>query len=175
MTHGNPLDRQITAARLRIGSIDNRDSATATAINCIQLAAYQQEGDLLDIHDFPPLRQTARDVQQSQASFIGAFWDAQLAGIICTEAQAAETRITSLTIAPAYQRLGIARALVGHAARLSRSQHLHVSTSSRNAPGIALYRALGFEVYQLRHVSPERVEITDLVIKRERLLPDGAH
>ncbi|MEK1907872.1 MAG: GNAT family N-acetyltransferase [Pseudomonas sp.] len=170
MATDNPSDAQATMTQLRIDSLDNRDAELAAAINRLQLAAYRQEGDLLGIRDFPPLRENIRDVQLSSAAFFGAFMDEQLAGILCTEPRDGDIRITSLTVAPEHQRQGIARALVCHVARTFSCQRLYVSTSSRNVPGIALYRVLGFVAYQQRHAGPERVEITDFSIDRSQLL-----
>lgn len=170
MATDHPSDSQATMTPLRIDGLDNSDPDLAAEINRIQLAAYRQEGDLLGIRDFPPLRQGPRDVRLSLASFFGAFMNEQLVGIICTEPRDGDVRITSLTVAPQSQRQGIARALIRHVARASSGQRLYVSTSSRNIPGIELYRALGFVAYQQRHAGPERVEITDFSTDRVRLL-----
>lgn len=170
MATDKQIDAQATMTQLHIDRLDNRTAELAAAINRIQLAAYRQEGDLLGIRDFPPLRQTPQDVRLSPATFYGAFVNERLAGILCTEPRDGDVRITSLTVAPQSQRQGIAQALVRHVARASSCQRLYVSTSSKNLPGIELYRALGFAAYQQRHAGPEHVEISDFAIDRVRLL-----
>lgn len=77
----------------------------------------------------------------------------EVAGFILGRVAADEAELLSIGVAPALQRLGLARrqvhALAGRVQSMGAAK-LHLEVSAFNAPALALYTALGFERTGLR-------------------------
>jgi [ribosomal protein S18]-alanine N-acetyltransferase len=77
-----------------------------------------------------------------------AAWDGdQMAGYIGFMMVGEEAHITTIATAPAYQRAGVATALILdgiHALRGTGIKHLSLEVAARNEPAQALYRRFGF-------------------------------
>jgi ribosomal protein S18 acetylase RimI-like enzyme len=129
-----------------IEALDHRDRTVARRIHAIQLAAYSQEAQLLGVADFPPLRQTALCIRDSEEQFFGAFVQDTLAGVAAIEQahDAAALCLSSLVVQPAMQRRGVASALLREILRRFGSQAVVVSTAAGNLPALALYGRFGF-------------------------------
>jgi len=150
-----------------IRRIANQREQMASRIHAVQTAAYRQEASLLDIRDFPPLDRTVEDIMASSDSFFGAFDGEELLGVISLEQRNEnEVSISSLTVAPPFQRLGVAKALVAYTAGWVKSQKLSVSTAAKNAPALALYEQLGFVECERTFVGEEQLEVIRLVAER---------
>ena len=94
---------------ISIRPIANQMEKMALSIHAMQIAAYRQEAALLGAREFPPLNRTLRDVMASSDSFFGAFDGEELLGVISLEQRNEnEVSISSLTVAPPFQRLGVA-------------------------------------------------------------------
>lgn len=153
---------------IRVQAVDHREPAIAAGIHAVQMAAYAQEAELLGVRDFPPLRATVRDVQQSGAMYIAAFVGETIVGTIGVEppeiadwsGQKLDTfHIATLVVLPANQRQGIGRQLV-RAAIATHSPHaMSVSTAIANTPALSLYAQFGFIACTTRTVGHEPLQI----------------
>lgn len=144
--------------------LDHHDLTVAERIHAIQQAAYAQEAALLGAVSFPPLQRQVLDVQKTAGHFLGAFLDGQLAGSLSVELGTVEHELTisSLTVAPEFQRRGLARALVAAVLREFTFRRLTVSTGARNLPALALYAEFGFVEFSRRLVGEEQLEVVEL-------------
>jgi len=143
-------------------------------IHAVQIEAYRQEASLLGIHKFPPLNRTVRDVMASSDIFFGAFAGGKLLGVISLERRRKnQVSISSLTVAPAFQRRGVARALVSSIAGSTKSQKISVSTGAKNAPALALYKQFGFVECSQRLVGAEQTEVVELAVERSNFCWSG--
>jgi [ribosomal protein S18]-alanine N-acetyltransferase len=82
---------------------------------------------------------------QPGARALGFFAESGLAAFILW----ARCEIITLDVDPLFQRRGLARDLMGHALRSIRARgyrHALLQVDRDNAPALALYRALGFEI-----------------------------
>jgi ribosomal protein S18 acetylase RimI-like enzyme len=153
--------------RISIRRMANHVEEMASRIHALQNTAYRQEAALLGIREFPPLNRTVGDVMASPDSFFGAFDGEELLGVISLEQRNEnEVSISSLTVAPPFQRLGVARALVASIAGWSKSQKISVFTGAKNAPALGLYKQLGFVECSRRLVGVEQLEIVGLAAER---------
>ena len=137
-----------------VAQIDHRNRAVAERIHAIQIAAYSQEATLLGAVSFPPLQRSIADIERSDERFFGAYLDATLVGVIALEGKpsSAGMVISSLVVLPAFQRRGVARAMLSTIVGNFSSGALTVSTALQNAPALALYAQFGF-VEVRRHLA----------------------
>lgn len=151
-------------AALRIDRLDHRDAAVAQQIHAVLLPAYRQEAALLQAEDFPPLRRSSADLQASEDVFIGAWSGSTLCGAlgVAADDEPGQWCITLLVVDPARQRRGIARALVQAALDHAPATAFAVATGAFNAPALALYRSLGFEVYRRGSLGPQALPMVKL-------------
>jgi GNAT superfamily N-acetyltransferase len=77
--------------------------------------------------------------------------------------------ITSLTVAPAFQRRGIARALLSEVLQRHGAGPLAVQTGAKNAAALHIYERIGFIAVRRWVVGPEVLEVVRLL-----RLPPGA-
>jgi ribosomal protein S18 acetylase RimI-like enzyme len=155
--------------RIPIRPIVNHIEEMASRIHEIQIEAYRQEAALLGVREFPPLDRTVEDVMASSDAFFGAFDGEELVGVISLEQRSEnEVLISSLTVAPSFQRRGVARALVASVASWTRSEKISVSTGARNGPALALYEQLGFVESSRRFVGVEQLEVVELSMGRRQ-------
>lgn len=115
----------------------------------LQLEAYKSEAKLLEITDFPPLRQKAQELLHSGESHYGAKFSGQLVGAISYERseEPKTISISSLVVRPQYYRQGIARTMLNEFFALVPALNYVVQTANLNMPAINLYRSLGFSSY----------------------------
>ena len=144
--------------------IDHTVESVACAIHAVQMSAYAQEARLLGVVEFPPLARTVEDLRAGTESFLGVHVGDQLAGSVSVEPdpEYGGMSIASLTVAPEFQRRGIATALLVEVLRRHGAGCLTVQTGTRNAPALRLYERLGF--VRVRHwvVGPESLEVVKL-------------
>jgi ribosomal protein S18 acetylase RimI-like enzyme len=146
---------------LVVDPIDHRSRRMAQRIHAIQLSAYTQEAELLGAVDFPPLRRTCADIENSNERFFGGYLNGVLVGIIALEgvSMATEVRISSLVVAPASQRRGVGRALLSATVSEFATKVIVVSTGAGNAPALALYTQFGFAEINRHRIGPEALQV----------------
>jgi len=160
--------------RLFIRPVANRIKKMASRIHAVQIEAYRQEASLLGVRNFPPLNRTVRDVMASSDIFFGAFSGGELLGVISLERRTEnQVSISSLTVAPPFQRRGVAKALVSSIAGSTRSQKISVSTGAKNAPALALYKQCGFIECSRRLLGAEQTEIVELAVDLSKFCWSG--
>ena len=149
---------------LRVVQVNHRSSDTAQRIHRVQMLAYAQEAQLLGAIDFPPLRRTIEDIRTCQEDFIVAMVDDELVGAISVEpdSEGMGTNIASLVVVPAFQRRGVARALLAEVLRRYGAGTLTVQTGARNEPALSLYAQSGFVEVRRWFVGPEQLELVKL-------------
>ncbi|MGI9264851.1 MAG: GNAT family N-acetyltransferase [Gammaproteobacteria bacterium] len=132
----------------RIIELDHRDHEFASRIQRVLFSAYSEEARLINIERFPPLERTASDIAMSENHFLGIVARQDLVGVVELESKEGlddHLGIASLGVDPQYARQGIGLALIDHVIRF-RAPLVTVSTASVNAPAIALYEKVGFQV-----------------------------
>jgi ribosomal protein S18 acetylase RimI-like enzyme len=132
--------------RCRVEPIDHRDPAMAGRIHAVWAQAAAQEAALLKA-TLPP--SGAASVAARAAFFLGAWDSDDLLGALALGPgdEAGQLAITTLVVAPAWQRQGIARTLLAEALRRADARAgtvVTVVTAVANAPALALYRGCGF-------------------------------
>lgn len=119
----------------------------ATQIQAVSRAAYALEAELIGCADFPPLRESLVDLQQSLDRFL-VYREPEshhIVGVLAFAWDGSAVSITRLVVSPAYVRQGIATALHAHLARhLPQVTGWAVSTAGANTPAVRLYEKLGY-------------------------------
>lgn len=140
------------------------DLAVATQIHAIQMLAYRQEAALIGVESIPPLEWAVDVIQNSRATFLGAFEHAELLGSVGVQPDDEDrgVNISSLVVAPAHQRRGVGRALLAAAIAASPRTEVTVQTSAKNSPALALYAEFGFAEYKRWVEGSEPVELVKL-------------
>jgi len=95
--------------------------------------------------DFPPLKRTVSDFEQSLSLFFGFSKDNDLAAVVEIEKLGNAIDICSLVVDPGFFRQGIAQQLLQFVEDYDDSEMLVVETGEANLPAIALYERFGFE------------------------------
>lgn len=146
-----------------IRRIDHRSRAVAQQLHDVRMSAYAQEAELLQAVHFPPLNSTVADIQGSSNEILSAAVGEVMAGAIAIHREEGSgVHITSLVVAPRFQRRGIGRALLAAALVAHDGQAFTVQTGARNAPALALYRELGFLEIRRWLAGPEPLELVEL-------------
>jgi ribosomal protein S18 acetylase RimI-like enzyme len=149
---------------VRVRRVDHTTPSVAREIHSVQKDAYTQEAELLGTANFPPLRCTVDDIRNSAEEFFVAYDGENLVGSISVqpEQEYPGRNISSLVVAPQYQRRGIARQLMAEVLRLCAADVLTVQTAARNEPALTLYARLGFVECRRWRVGPESLELVKL-------------
>jgi ribosomal protein S18 acetylase RimI-like enzyme len=130
-----------------VSHINHRAPNIAEQIYQLQQASYSVERDLIDYHDFPPLRVTAADIQQEPGIFLGVWAGEALLGILSYTVTPQLLDIGRLIVHPSAFRRGIASKLLSAVERSATGQqHLTVSTAEKNEPAVALYQKHGYHI-----------------------------
>jgi ribosomal protein S18 acetylase RimI-like enzyme len=146
-----------------IQSLDVRLPEVAEQVRAIHLAAYSQEAKLVGVMSLPPMERSASQIQSLSESFFGAFSNGFLAGAISElEGDGSQVEICSLAVHPAFQRLGVGRALVEHSIVRAAGRPMQVSTAAANIPAAFLYQSLGFQVLRHSLVPGLRLQLVQL-------------
>jgi len=154
---------------IAIEILRHAEREVAERIHAVQLAAYAQEAELLQVASFPPLQRKVEDIQRSADRFFGACIGGALAGVVGIERSAVRSTlwISSLTVAPPYQRRGVARASLSAVLAQEEAEAVMVSTDIRNEPALALYAGFGFVPVNHRTVDGGRFELVELRRRRD--------
>ncbi|MBO4877184.1 MAG: ribosomal protein S18-alanine N-acetyltransferase [Ruminococcus sp.] len=100
---------------------------------------------------------------------LAAFEDGELAGLLSGYTAVGEADITSVAVAPAYRRMGIARELVERFEAMlpEDTESIFLEVRVSNAGAIALYRKCGFDELSVRSRFYSSPEEDALVMKKE--------
>lgn len=149
---------------LQIVPLDHREAATARRIHAVLLPAHAQETLLMQMPGTPPPPRSAEDIQAENVLYLGALQGDTLLGALALgpDDEAGQLLITTLVVDPAHQRQGVARALMTALLQRAAGAALAVTTGARNTPALALYRALGFEIYRHGTMGPAALPLVKL-------------
>jgi ribosomal protein S18 acetylase RimI-like enzyme len=140
---------------LVLARLDPRNGRVARDILALQRRAYRLEADLIGFDEIPPLRETLAELQSCEESFLGAYAEGQLAGIVSWKREGDTLDIHRLAVDPSALRRGLGRTLVRAAERSEPDvSRAIVQTGAANAPARALYRDEGFAEIGEREVAP---------------------
>lgn len=111
------------------------------------VAAYQIEGELIGVEDFPPLRRAATDIRATEATFFGCVENERLiAAAEVEEAKDGGPHIGGFVVHPSEFRRGIGSKLLNHVLQSLADSRTTVSTAALNRPALSLYEKHGFTV-----------------------------
>ncbi|MCK0146246.1 GNAT family N-acetyltransferase [Arenibacter sp. F26102] len=128
-----------------IKKIAHSEISNAVKLHELFRVSYRIEAELLGVTDFPPLRRTLSEFQNSNTQFYGFWKDDILAAAVEIDQLKNTLNICSLVVDPKYFRQGIARRLLLFVEDYDDSETLIVETGWANAPAIALYKKFGFQ------------------------------
>jgi ribosomal protein S18 acetylase RimI-like enzyme len=128
-----------------IAEVSVAHASVAAEIHAVSQAAYTLEAKQIGCADFPPLRESLAQLQQSPDRFLGFQQSGRIVALLSFACSADALAITRLVVDPAFQRQGIATALLADLERrFPLASRWTVSTAARNQPAVQLYQRLGF-------------------------------
>lgn len=128
-----------------IRKIDITDAAIAEEVLRIQIPSYRVEAELIDFYEIPPLKDTVDTLRNCGETFYGYYINTELCGAIAIMIENNIIDIHRLIIHPNHFRKGIAKQLLHHIESVGVSGSvIVVSTGSKNAPAINLYKQSGY-------------------------------
>lgn len=128
-----------------IRKIDITDAAIAEEVLRIQLPSYRVEAELIDFYEIPPLKDTVDTLRNCGETFYGYYINNELCGAIAIMIDNNIIDIHRLIIHPDHFRKGIAKQLLQHIESVGVSGNvIVVSTGSKNAPAVNLYKQSGY-------------------------------
>jgi ribosomal protein S18 acetylase RimI-like enzyme len=130
--------------------IDHHSREVSTAVQALTSLAYEQEASLVGVSGDPQASKTIEDIEASEAFYIGAYSDRQLAGVLSIgrDDEPQQLCITLLVVHPSMQRRGVGTLLVREALARAEKVPFAVVVAANNAPALALYSKLGFVRYR---------------------------
>jgi GNAT superfamily N-acetyltransferase len=132
------------------------EPAKAERLLLVQRAAYAAEAELMGVDGLPPLHETLEELLEAEDQrWLGRFEGPRLVGgLAWGEDGAAGVELLRLVVAPAAWRRGHATALLDAFDELVGPRPVSVSTSSANAPALALYARRGCRVVGEEEIAP---------------------
>ncbi|MGO4698032.1 GNAT family N-acetyltransferase [Paenibacillus sp. 2TAB26] len=128
-----------------IRKIDITDAAIAEEVLRIQIPSYRVEAELIDFYEIPPLKDTVDTLRNCGETFYGYYINNELCGAIAIMIENNIIDIHRLIIHPNHFRKGIAKQLLQHIESDGVSGSvIVVSTGSKNAPAVNLYKQSGY-------------------------------
>jgi ribosomal protein S18 acetylase RimI-like enzyme len=117
----------------------------AAQIHAVAQVAYMLEAEWIGCTNFPPLRQSLDQLQQSSDRFLVFQESGNIIGVLSFDSSTDSIVITRLVVSPARLRQGIATALILALERkLPQATDLAVSTAEANTAAIHFYERHGF-------------------------------
>lgn len=141
-----------------IRKIDNSSLKLSQMIYAIFQSSYAVEAEILQHDDFPPLKRTVNEIQQSKTSFYGYFLNEILCAVMELEIYKDHIHIRSLTVAPEFFRQGIGLKLLQFVRDDFKAALLTVETGHGNTPAVNFYLNFGFK--------KDKVFMTDVGIEK---------
>ena len=127
-----------------IEKIAHSEISNAEKIHELFQISYPIEAELLGVTDFPPLKRSIADFQNSDTLFYGLWKDCVLAAAVEIDLLENTLDICSLVVHPKYFRQGMAQKLLLFLENYDDSETLIVETGWANTPAITLYEKFGF-------------------------------
>lgn len=124
----------------------------------LQYLAYQSEARLFDNQDIPPLKQTLADVENEyqKGMILKALDEGEtIIGSVRAFCDSGTVYIGKLMVHPSKQGQGIGTKLLLEMEKQCPNQRYELFTSSRSERNIALYKKLGYEIFQEEQVTEE--------------------
>ncbi len=147
---------------LEVLLVDVSDESAAREVLAVQRAAYAVEAELIGFPELPMLHETLDELRASDETFLGAYEDGRLVGVVSWDVlEDGTVDVFRLVVDPAAHRRGVASLLLESLAAWRPTDRTIVSTGSANAPALALYARYGFVPVGEREVAPG-VRLTDL-------------
>ena len=145
-----------------IEKIDHSTAKTSKLIYNIFQKSYAVEALLLKHDDFPPLKRTAYDIQQSKTTFYGYCHKDALCAVMELEIYENHIHIRSLTVAPEFFRKGIGHQLLCFVRDAFKVDLLTVETGHDNFPAVNFYLNFGFKKNKvwMTEVGIEKISFT---------------
>ncbi len=98
----------------------------------------------MEIENFPPLKRSISNIQESKTQFWGYFKATEMAAVVEFELDNNLLDIHSFVVLPKYFRQGIASKLIKHLLNSLKWDSAVVETAKANNPAIFLYKKHGF-------------------------------
>lgn len=134
------------------------DKGDLSEILDLQYLAYQSEARLFDNEDIPPLKQTLVDVENEYQRGIilkALDEDKTIIGSVRAFCDNGTVYIGKLMVHPSKQRQGIGTQLLLEIERQYPKQRYELFTSTRSEKNIALYKKLGYKIFDEEQVTKE--------------------
>lgn len=134
------------------------DKGDLSEILDLQYLAYQSEARLFDNEDIPPLNQTLVDVENEYQRGIilkALDEDKTIIGSVRAFCDNGTVYIGKLMVHPSKQRQGIGTQLLLEIERQYPKQRYELFTSTRSEKNIALYKKLGYKIFDEEQVTEE--------------------
>lgn len=134
------------------------DKGDLSEILDLQYLAYQSEARLFDNEDIPPLRQTLADVENEYQRGIilkAIDDDKTIIGSVRAFCDNGTVYIGKLMVHPSIQGQGIGTQLLLEMEKQYPKQRYELFTSTRSEKNIALYKKLGYKIFDEKQVTEE--------------------
>lgn len=141
-----------------IRKIDHTSLEISKMIYQIFQRSYAIEAALLKSDNFPPLKRSVLDIQNSKTSFIGYVTEQQILGVMELEIYSNHIHVRSLTVDPGYFRQGIGYRLLQFVLDEFHPGLVTVETGHANHPAVNFYLNFGFK--------KDKVFMTDVGIEK---------
>lgn len=139
-------------------NIKKAEKGDLSEILDLQYLAYQSEARLFDNQDIPPLKQTLTDVEKEYKKGIilkALDKDKTIIGSVRAFCENETVYIGKLMVHPSKQGQGIGTQLLLEMEKQYPKQRYELFTSTRSEKNIALYKKLGYKVFDERQVTGE--------------------
>ena len=134
------------------------DKGDLSEILDLQYLAYQSEARLFDNEDIPPLKQTLADVENEYQRGIilkALDGDETIVGSVRAFCAKGTVYIGKLMVHPSKQGQGIGTQLLIEMEKQYPKQRYELFTSTRSEKNIALYKKLGYTIFDEKQVTEE--------------------
>lgn len=129
-----------------IRELDLSDRRVVRELLELQEASYAVEARITGSSAIPPLRDTADTLGRHGETFHGRFSGERLVGAVSYKKEDGVVDIHRLMVHPDHFRRGVARSLMRYVEQIAGTAgRIIVSTGTKNAPAVRLYRSVGFE------------------------------
>lgn len=134
----------------------------AQTIYQIFQSSYAVEAEILNHPDFPPLKRTIKDIQNSQTQFYVYQLVNKTCAVMELEPTKSHIHINSLTVAPEFFRQGIGFKLLNFIRDELQPDSLSVETGHANTPAVNFYLNFGFKKNKvwMTEVGIEKISFT---------------